>query len=314
MIGKTILILTSIFFISTQLLAVEDDIIGENLETKPHKFMFFFGRTNGSSFYDIEGENVTSLSQSQGEFEEPIYYTFNYSKYILGLAGEWKINDKLSLYGELPFHFHHLKEKYTDTLVYISEDKQDTIEYEDISIKNYNRNQFEYLKLGGEYRFYEREAYASFLFEGKMPFGFESSVIPDDSSEFLSDGAFEAFAGLKIGMDLDKIEFQSSILYNVRAEELEDQFIINTSVGIKTVEFTALSAFLEYAQSLESFNNTPHFHPRYTTVQENYFDLGFSFEITLSNKYYLHFIYKLTLFGKNTWNKNTPIITAGYVF
>ena len=313
---KNIFILANLIFvflllpfgnqISAQYLTTENEIdTSITVPDKPLLIKAFVRYHNGSSYYDQENDLSSRYIVDRGEFEEPLYTDFTRTTYFFGLAAEYRLTDKLLVFGEIPFATHNLDEELS---IFVEGDLKN---FED---RNYGRDQIEYFALGGFYRIYEKKAYADLWLESRIPSGNEGTVLPQDTSQFLSDGAFEMLFGAKIGADISKIKFMTQLGYHYRGEELRDLFRLHTEAGIATVEATTLKIYLDFLQTVSNFRDIPDFDPQYTTIAENELRLGFSFDIIFENFVYLEFGYDITVIGKNTFNYGNTYGALGFLF
>jgi len=266
------------------------------------------GKTSGSSFYDMESSIKTELPDIQlGNEEEERNFIFDYNEYIYGIKGEYAVTNNLVLFSDIPIKYYTLHER-TDTTLYDSSGN----EYpQKIDRADFSLLQPAYLSLGARYKLYSKLAYAAISGEIRIPPGFHNGIQNDPDYQFLSDGALEFHSGLILGVKFEKGWLESSIAYHYRAEDLVDNLFIHTEGGISTVPGSKLMAYIDFTQSFGTFNNAVQFNPRYTTLQEDIFDIGFLFQLFVTDHLYGEFSYKINLLGKNTWNLGGFIIAAG---
>ncbi|MFP4529581.1 MAG: hypothetical protein ACLFQX_13625 [Candidatus Kapaibacterium sp.] len=266
---------------------------------KSFRMSLMYNSRQGSSFYNMEGNIKTSLTETDDEGVERDY-TFDFSKYSIGLSAEYRPGKHVSIYTEIPFAFYGLTEKFM-----MESDLSRQVRAE-LSL-----SRFDYFALGFVHRLYSGKSQIFSVLELRIPPGFDESLLNDPDYEFLSDGAFEIYAGSMFRADLDKVRLQTRILYNYRAEEFSDRVIISTSAGLVSVEDTELKVTADIVQSLSSFGDAPAFDPRETVTQSNFVAAGFGFDWLLSEKYLANFSYKVRLSGKNAWNFGTLFLSIG---
>lgn len=276
----------------------------EFYSVKTFDIRIFGGKSNATSFYNLDGNTTFELPDKSLDEEQPERnYIFQYSAYESGIRAEYAPIENLVIYSEIPIIYHSLTTK-ADTTIY------DTISYKKIT-GEYSLLQPSYYSIGGRYKFYSKLAYLAAMAELRIPPGFHSGIQNDPDYEFLSDGAFELNAGLLLGVKFEKGWLESSFSYFLRGEELVDYIKIHTELGLTTVPGTKLGAELDFIQSLGSFNEAVTFEPRLTTLQENIFQGGFIFQLFITDNFYVDFSYKICLFGKNTSNKSGYLLGAG---
>ncbi|MFA6570153.1 MAG: hypothetical protein WCT77_02850 [Bacteroidota bacterium] len=262
------------------------------------------GTSSGSSYFDLNEKQMIKMSEKI-ENETPTKdYTVEFSELYFGIRAEYSVTDNFTVFGEIPLNSYNLLEKYlADSLGYRS------------TRGDFSLLQTDYFAIGGRYLLYQkRTAFMAFYLEGRMPHRFYNGIQTDPDYQFLSDGAFELITGAMFGLKLEKMNFESSIFYNIRGEDLVDQYIIHTKAGLSTVPGTELRLTIDFLQSTKSFKNAVPFDPRKTILQENNIKIGFGFNMMIDDAIYADFCYRITPIGKNSWSLGTFYLACGVIF
>jgi len=306
MIKNALLVIILMSLISTATLSQTEFYKKGTIDVK-----MFGGKDAGSSFFNLEGKVRT---EKELPYNKDKKYIFNLTEYIYGARAEYAVSDNFALSLSIPLNYSKLIEKADTTVISIN----NQVSPPDTSTETYRKTigeyslfQPEYFGIGARYKLYSKKIQAAWLFEGRIPPGFHRGIHDDPDYEFLSDGAFEALTGFSLNVKFKKSWLETAILYNYRDEELSDQFIFHTQFGVSTVPGSKLLGFVNFIQSMDSFEHAVKFDPKETTLQKNLFNLGFMFQLFFSENLYGEFSYKVNLLGKNAWNLGGFLIGAG---
>jgi len=261
-----------------------------------------YGGSAGSSFFNLDENLITKLSDDSSKYSEKDY-TMELSKKTIGLFCEYSLFENLILFANIPMSFNNLEERYIADSNGVRYDKA-----------NYSLTHLDYLGIGVKYELYNRKSYSVLIFEARIPPGFKRGLIDTSKSSFLGDGAFELLTGMAFGVKTDKYLLESLFLYNFRDEEHADQFIIRTEAGICTVPNSKLSVTGDFVLSLKSFKEAIPLKTNQIVTQEDYFAIGFEFSMFFSESIYGEFNYNIKLLGKNSWNLGTYRVGLGVLF
>jgi hypothetical protein len=276
-----------------------------------------FTSHSAGSFIDTSGNTVTFMTNDNYGVDSlgrqySADYTFDRTITRITPAIRYKPLEKLYLSLEIPLAFHGLKEQYT-TYAYTTDTTQEIIRI--ATNRNYKSDlslaQIEYFGLGGRYNFTEDGLISYAAAEIRIPSGFDESIIDDPGFDFLSDGALEIIGGAGFDIDEEKFSFGIDAFYNLRGEELEDRFIFNTELAIKTVENTRLYGIYRHVAGLKSMDDTEQFTTDETILNENYGDVAAGFYIRFDNEIFFDLRYTARIWGENTWNYAGYYISLG---
>lgn len=305
------LILLSLFLI-TFIIIGRSNAQAENSEIGKLIINPYFTYTTASAFFDINGKQKAAVKVfREGEgIKDSVDQNYEYRKYTFGIRADYLLSEQFMLFAEMPFSFHTLSESQTYHYFF------DSVNYTRVRevLPSHSTNRLDYLAIGGKYFLANSQTFISqLILEGRIPSGFQKGIY-SDTTQFLSDGAFECLAGGVIGLNFRTLSFRASALYNWRDEELEPRMLIDAKIGLRTVPGSELSVNLNIAQSLTSFDGARPFNPRETISQENYINLGFGFWFLITKDIFFETSYQVTIDGRNTHSLGEFRISAGTAF
>ncbi len=273
--------------------------------------------SSGKSFYDLDGELVNDLKNYDIENPDIEYleYGFELTFYHIHFGAGYSVSDDLLLYADIPLGIYLHKEKYNDDQYHPNGDPITPDELAGLvkTRPSYSLVQPAYFALGGRYKLTEGTFFSSLKAELRIPPGFDESILNDPDYPFLSDGAFVFLAGGALGVDLNGLKLGGQIDYYFRGEELEDQLSAMFELGLSTVEDTELRGWVRSVSSMAGWDNAYPINPRETPLQEEYINVGFSFEMLINNVFRGTFAYELPLSGKNTYNMGVFMLRFSYL-
>jgi len=260
---------------------------------------------NSSSYYNLADSLVTTLYDTFKNYDSTadttIRYTFDFTRTTLTFDGKYYLNKELAVGISLPLSFYKLRERY------LSDEYGNRFDR-----GNFSLTQLDYFELNAVYKYEAVQLFGGLEAKIRIPSLSQNGLY--GHSDFLSDGAFELLAGSYFGAKVNKTNFFTEVLYNYRAEDFKDQFIVNSGIGFTTVPNTELKLFAAMKVSASSFDNPRPLNIRETVNQENNYGIGAQFKINLTDEFITSFNYYVTLAGKNTWSYSLFSLYVGYQF
>ena len=306
-------------FITVNLNAQLYEVYSETSEIE-HSFELFlkYEKKAAASYFDGDGNQVSELDDSSFVFIDehaeilPDYFKRQYimdlNQHIVELSGIYHINKEFKAYFAVPLLISTLDQRYKRQVFNNSEG---SIIFPNVEKSAHSLTQIDYIALGGRYDIFKSVFLLGALAELRVPAGGDKSVLIENN-EFLSDGALELMAGLDMGINFGNSSLTVLGMYKYRAEELQNQFIINSKFSFSTVENTAFNVYLDYTSPLERYPDYT-FNILETPLQEEYLDGGVGFMFSMS-RYIAEFQYKVRLYGTNSWLRSHFNLIFGYKF
>jgi len=253
-------------------------------------------KINTSSYFDLEGNTVAMFLDSNylGQYDR--LYTISLEKLSFEIFAKKKISEDFLIEVKVPVSNYSLNERYLE--LYDSINIQ-TLPKEDKA--NFSLFIVDYLETRGIYKFLKGQYDLDFGLTFRLPFGSENGVARN-SRDFWSDNAIELLPEVKFGVNFEKFNLALKVAYNYRTEDLKDRLITSFQAGLYSIPESYISANIEWANSLTSFDNALPFEVRKEPNMENYLETNILFGLFLSDDLGVDFSYKIRLLGKNSWN------------
>lgn len=281
----------------------------QTLFVPDYELMLSFSYHNSSAYYDNEGNRISDLLDSITVEGLTRRYTFNLKRYMFDLGFKYFATEKLTLEAKAPLTFYKLDEIFSEFA-----DIENQVIYPSGFKSQLSHTRIDYLGLAASYSLFDDEFINRFFTEVRIPTGANDGVA-SDSQEFWSDGALEIIPGFVVGASTDKFTIDIGAKYNYRAEDMTDRIMGNLNFALHTVPGTRFYGFIEGAYNIESNKNENIvFDIRKMPWQDEYLDVGFGFQIVVSQRYIGDFSYIVRLDGKNAWNKAAYFINFGIKF
>lgn len=274
---------------------------------KPKKFEIgiSYNAYNSSSYYNLNDSLITTQYDTFKNYDSTadttVRYTFDFTRTTLTLDGKYNVNNSMAVGLSLPLSFYKLRERY------LSDEYGNRFDR-----GNFSLTQLDYIEINAVYKFEAAQLFGGLEAKVRIPSRGQNGLY--GHTDFLSDGAFEFLAGSYFGAKVNKTNFFTEVLYNYRAEDYKDQFIVNSGIGFTTVPNTELKLFAAMHISASSFDNVRPLNIRETVSQENNYGVGALFKINLTDEFNTTFNYFVTLAGKNTWSYSLFTLYVGYQF
>ena len=240
-----------------------------------------------SEFYKLDTRDTLNYPNGRR-------YATELSGFLTGLYAEYGLSDDFTLLLDVPFGHFALHEVYSSNQIVVDGETK----YE-ASI-----TQFPYFGLGTRWKMSVGKSVTSLSLMMRIPPGFHNGVA-NDPHEFLSDGAMQVLGGLEFGLPFKDGWMVSTLKYNHRFEDLQDELAFHVEAGSKKIPNTFIKIYGDLLQSMGSFSSVGDFNPRRSILQENYLAAGASFGFQVAENWYLDLDYSARFTGKNTWNIGT---------
>lgn len=281
--------------------------------TQPKGTLFaktYFGSFSAARYWDKDGQSVTQGRESY-EIGSKLFktypngraYTLDFSALITGVYAEYGLTDEFTAILDMPYGFFSLKEQY--------ERDPDTSSptYAQKPIRNESSiNSFVWYGIGGRYLLRSGKTVTSIAAGVRIPPGFTQGIFADTVNKpFLSDGAFQKWVAIEIGIPFSDGWFESELRYHSRDEELHDEFFFHAEYGNKSAEEIMLKFAADVNIGLGNTSDFPAFDTRRTLLNETYGALSVGVIVKATEKIFCDFTYQVRLFGTNTWGLNGAV-------
>lgn len=267
----------------------------------------YLGSISAPRYWDINGQSI-SLMKEEIAPGSPLFkyypngrkYSMDFSAIMAGFYAEYGITDKFTLIADMPFGYFSLTETYeTD------KDTSSTTYLQKPLRQEKSLSTFTYYGIGGRYMLYDNKSVVSISAGIRIPPGGTNGIFADTlGMPFLSDGAFQEWLGVEIGLPFSDGWFESELKYTGRHEELRDELTFHVEYGNKSVEEIMLKFSLDITQGLGSRKDIPTFDTRRTILVENFGAISMGIIIQATEKLFVEGSYQVRLFGENTWALN----------
>jgi len=267
----------------------------------------YLGSLTAPRFWDMNGQSISSMKEEIAPgsplfkyYPEGRKYSMDFSAIIAGLYAEYGVTDKLTIIADMPFGYFSLTETYeTDKDTSSNTYLQKPLRQEK------SLSTFTYYGIGGRYLLYDKKSVVSVSAGLRIPPGGTNGIFADTvGMPFLSDGAFQNWFGLEIGLPFTDGWFETEIKYTGRHEELRDEVTFHAEYGNKSVEEIMLKFAIDITQGLGSRKEIPAFDTRRTILVENIGAITIGVIVQASETLFIEGSYQVRLFGENTWALN----------
>lgn len=265
-------------------------------DVKDYKIGLSLSKVNASSYFDIDGNTVSTLIDTAYLDEYSRLYTIEFEKLTFDLFSTIKVTNNFLIQVHLPLSSYSLNEKYLE--IYDSVNNQILPK---VDKANFSYFAADYLESKSLYKLTEGMVDLNLALTFKLPFGTENGVAVN-TRDFWSDYAIELLPEINFGLNFEKFNVSMAVLYDYRTEDLKDLLISRLTLGLYSIPDTYIGANFEWANSLISFDNALPFNTRKEPSMENYLKSNVYFGILLSKELGVDFNYSITFFGKNSWN------------
>lgn len=245
-----------------------------------------YQRSSNSSFYDFSGEQIYTIPDSIDIWHEQ-EYTYEISNNIINFVASQGLltGDNYNLYAGiiLPISINHYERLYKS--------KYDTIPNLYVQHSNTVVPQVS-MKLGADFKMANVYVGASVIYnqsfsqQNKFEIfdTFYSSLVPEitfiynaKTSYFHLDAAYRKYID----------------------SPLSDEVMARFTLGLTTVEASALRAYLEYVRSVDKVNTEIAFLPEKYQLQSEQIKLGFDFQLLVEKAFIPKLGYELAVGGIN---------------
>lgn len=270
-----------------------------------------------SSYFDANGDVVSKISDPNFIFDDSDKlllpedftrkYGFDFDQHVFEFKTIYNYSDKLSFKLLMPITISTLDEYY------IYQDwfyENGNLIFDKIDKGYFTLTQVEFIEIGGIYLLYNGIFDIGLLANLRIPFGFDNSLI-NDNYAYLSDGATQFITGIELNFNGEKSNLSLMPMINLRSEEFQNQFVLNSKFSFTTVPMTALNVYLNYAMPLGKSSNYT-FDIREFPFQEEFWDGGLGFWINFNTNFTAEFSYMIRLAGKNSYQFNLFNASIGY--
>lgn len=274
----------------------KEQIYNTYLLEKDTKFGISFAKVNASSYFDLDGNIVATFIDTNYLNQYNRLYTIEFEQITFDFNVKQKITNNLSLQVNVPISKYTLNERYSE---FYDSTNAATLPKQDKA--NLSLLMVDYINTQGIYQILEGVYELNILCTLNMPLGNQDGVARN-RSDFWSDYAIEILPEINFGLNFEKFHLDASMGYVVRSEDLKDLLLTKLNIGLYSIPDTYISANIEWANSLVSFDNALPFISRKEPNMENYLQSEFLFGILLNENISADFSYRIKLLGKNSWN------------
>ncbi|MBK9248977.1 MAG: hypothetical protein IPM69_12895 [Ignavibacteria bacterium] len=267
--------------------------------TQPKGQLFakvYAGTMLASSYRNLDGESAFYKLDTRDSINYPNgrKYATELSGLLSGLYAEYGVSNDFTLLLDIPFGYFALHEVYsTNQIVVDGETKYES-----------SITQFPYFGFGTRWKMSVGKSVTALSLMMRIPPGFHNGVA-NDPHEFLSDNAMQVLGGIEFGLPFKDGWMVSTLKYNYRFEDLQDELAFHVEAGSQKIPNTFIKIYGDILQSMGSFSNVGDFNPRRTILQENYIAAGATFGVQVAENWYLDVDYSARFTGKNSWNIGT---------
>lgn len=267
----------------------------------------YLGSVSTPRYWDINGNSISVMKEEimPGDRLFQFYpngrsYTLDFSAIITGVYAEYGLSDKLTAIVDLPFGYFSLTETYetdrdNESPTYLRKPERNAESF----------TTFTYYGFGGRYLLYNNKSVVSVSAGVRIPPGGTNGIFADTvRMPFLSDGAFQEWFGLEVGMPFSNGWFEGEVKYTGRHEELHDELTFHAEYGNKSVEEFMIKLSVDITQGLGSRKNVPTFDTRRTIIVEDFGAVTIGVIIQASETIFVEGSYQVRLFGNNSWALN----------
>lgn len=265
---------------------LSNDKIDDFFSLNRNYFGLEYQRSSNSSFYNFGGEQTYHIPDSIDIFHEK-EYSYEISNNIINLIASQALlgGDKYNVYAGLilPLHFNFYERLYKS--------KYDTIP--DLHVQHSNTVvPMVSMKLGADFKLANVYLGASVLYN--------QSLSKQDKFEIFDTYYSSLVPEVSFIYNAKTSYFQLDGTYRKYIDSpLSDEFMARFTLGLTTVESSALKAYLEYVRSVDKINTQIAFLPEKYQLQGEQIKLGFDFQLLVEKAFIPRLGYELIIGGIN---------------